>query len=89
MKPVTLHAAATDVARQRNHFRNRRLAAVEARVEARDLRHAREPLRRCLDRSEIVGLVQRGQRDERSEFGKYFRRDDRRTDVRGPPWTTR
>src|SRR5215218_6914896 len=41
VETVPLYAGLAYVARKRDQFRDRRLAAVEARVEAGDLRHVR------------------------------------------------
>ena len=40
---------------------------MKARVEAGDLRHAGQPLGHRVDGREIVGLMQRRERDERPE----------------------
>ena len=81
MEAVTLDTGIADLARQGNEFRDRRLAAMEARVEAGDLRHTGETLPDRVDRREIVGLVQWRQRDEGAQLLEDLRRDDGWTGV--------
>ena len=54
MEPVALDARTAQVPGQRHELGDCRLAAVEARVEARDLRHPRQPLRHRLDGRQVV-----------------------------------
>src|SRR5208282_2990443 len=44
------------------------VAAMKARVEARDLRHGRQALADRLDRRQIVRLMQRGERRQCAQF---------------------
>ena len=55
---------------------DRRLAAVEARIEASHLRHLRHPLEHRVDRREVVRLMERRQRHQRSQVLEHLRRDD-------------
>ena len=75
MEAVALHAAAADLARQRDHLGHRGLAAMEARVEAGHLGHAGKPLGDRLDGGQVVGLVQRRQGDELAQLLEDLRRD--------------
>ena len=68
MKAVSLHAGRADLARQRHELRDRRLAAMEAGVEAGDLRHAGQPLRDRFDGRQIVRLMERRQRHQRPKL---------------------
>ena len=68
MEAVALHAGAADLPRQGNELGDRRLAAVEARVEAGHLRYAGKPVEDRLDGGQVVRLVERGQRDERPQL---------------------
>ena len=68
VEAVALHAGLADLARQRHQLGDRRLAAMEARVEAGDLRHAGQPLGDRLDGREVVRLVERRERDEPPQF---------------------
>ena len=51
---------------------------MKAGVEAGHLRHARQPRRDGLDRREVVGLVQRRQRNQLAQLLDHLRRHDRR-----------
>ena len=64
VKAVALHAGAANLPRQRNQFRDSRLTAMEARVEAGDLRHAGKPLGHRFNRRQVVRLMERGERDQ-------------------------
>ena len=64
VKAVSLHARLADFARQRNELGDCRLPAMEARVEAGDLRHAGQALEHRFDRRQVVRLMERSQRDE-------------------------
>ena len=91
VKAVALHAGAAQLPGQRNHFRDRRLTAMEARVEARDLRHTGKPLEHSVYRRQVVRLMERSQRDQAvREILQNRRRDNGWTGVRrAPPCTTR
>ena len=53
-------------------------AAMEAGVEAGDLRHAGQALGHRLDRGEVVRLMQRRERNQGAQIVEHFRRDDDR-----------
>ena len=76
VEAVPLHAGIADLAGERDQLGDGRLSAVEARVEAGDLRHAGEPLRDRVDRSQVVRLVKRRQREEPAELLHDPRRDE-------------
>ena len=76
VEPVPLHAGTAQLTREGHQLRHGGLAAVEARVEARHLRHARQPLGRGLDRGDVVGLVQRRERDECAKLLQHAGGDD-------------
>ena len=78
VEAVALHTGRADLARQRHELGDGRLAAMEARVEAGDLRHAGQPLRDRVNRREIVRLVERRERYQRAQLVEHLRRDDRR-----------
>ena len=67
MKAVAPHAGISQLARQREGLRHLRLAPVECGVEARHLRDVRRRIQDGADRCQIVGLVQRCQRNQLGE----------------------
>ena len=79
VKAVALHAGAADLPGQRNQFRDGRLTAMEARVEAGDLRHAGKPLGHRVNRRQVVRLMERGERDQLPQILQNRRRDNGRT----------
>ena len=81
VESVALHAAATEIARQRHDLGDRRLAAMKARVETGDLRHARQSLGHGIDCGEVVRLMERRERHQGAEVRQDLRRDDRRPRV--------
>ena len=81
VKPVSLDTRLSDVLGQRHQLGDRRLSAMEARVEAGDLRHAWQPRRGRVDRGEVVRLVERGQRDEIAKVLQHLGGDERRAGV--------
>ena len=83
VEPVALEARAAEVPWEGHELGDRRLAAMKARVEAGDLRHAGQPLGHRVDGREVVGLMQRRKRDERPEVLQHFGSNDRRTGVIG------
>ena len=83
MKAIALHTGAANVPGERNQFRDRRLTAMEARVEAGDLRHAGKSLGHRVYRRQVVRLMERGKRDQLPQVLQNRRRDNGRT---GEPW---
>ncbi len=81
VKAVALDAGTADLPGQWNHFRDGRLTAMEARVEAGDLRHAGKPVGHCFNRRQVVRLMERRQRDQRSQILQNSRRDNGGTGV--------
>ena len=73
VKAVALHAAAADVARERDHLGDVGLSAVEAGVEAGHLRDAWKLRGDRIDGGEIVRLMQWRQRHELPEIGQDLR----------------
>ena len=67
VEAVALDAGITNLLRQRHQFRHRRLAAMEAGIETRDLRHSRHLVAHGFDRRQVVRLMQRRQRHQRRE----------------------
>ena len=67
MEPVALHALSRQFFRQREHLGQPRVAAVERRVEAGDLRQFRPPLEQHANRRQVVRLMQRRERRQRAE----------------------
>jgi hypothetical protein len=84
VKAVALHAGVANRFRQRHELGDRRLAAMEAGVEAGHLRHGGEQLVHHVDRGEVVGLMERCQRDERPQVVQHLRCDDAGTGVLRP-----
>src|SRR4029434_330990 len=81
VEPVALHASATDLARQRHDLRDLGLSAMETRIETGDLRHARETLGHRIDRTQVVRLMEWGERDQGPQVREDLGRDDRRLRV--------
>jgi hypothetical protein len=79
VEAVPLQAGAAELPRQGNELRDRRLAAVEARVEAGHLRYAGQPVEDRLDGRHVVRLVERRQGDEGAQLFEDLSRDDCRT----------
>ena len=73
-KPYRCTPRVADLARQRHQLGDRRLAAMKAGVEAGDLRHVGQPLGDRFDRREVVRLMQRRQRNQRSQLVEHLRR---------------
>ena len=67
VESVALHALPRQLLGQREHLGHRRVAAMERRVEAGDLRQFRPPLEQHPDRGQVVRLVQRRERRQRAE----------------------
>ncbi len=80
MKPVALHAALGDHARQRERLRKRGLSAMKGGVEARDLRQRRRVRGDDAHRRDVVRLMQGRQRDQALERGQHRRVDPDRHD---------
>src|SRR5262249_49506892 len=62
VKAIALNTGATDFARERDQLRDGGLAAMKTGIEAGYLRHTRHSMRDCVDRGEVIRLVQRRQR---------------------------
>ena len=77
MKAVALHASRAEVARQRDHFGDSRLPAMEAGVEAGHLGDIRQQLRNRLDGADVVGLMKRRERDKIAQILQNFRCHER------------
>ncbi len=75
MEAVPLDAALAEVAGQRHHGGDRRVAAMEAGVEAGHLRHVGHAVEDGFDRREVVRLVERGQRRQLLQLGEDLPRD--------------
>ena len=73
MKPVTHDPRLPHVGRQGEHLGHFGLGAVEGRVEAGHLRQIRDALQRTADRSQIVRLMQGGQRNEGFQHLQHLR----------------
>jgi hypothetical protein len=84
VKTVALHAGAANLARQRHELRDRGLPAMEAGVEAGDLRNAGQIRADGFDRGEVVRLMQRRERDQRPQILEDLRRHDRRPEELRP-----
>ena len=72
MEAVALHSGVANRFRERHQLRHRRLAAVEAGVEARHLRHVGQPLAHRFDGGEVVGLMERRQRDQGTKVFQHL-----------------
>jgi hypothetical protein len=83
VEAVALDPGLTDLSGERHELRHGGLAAMEAGVEAGDLRDAGQPLRHRLDGGEVVGLVKRCQRHESAEILQNLRRDHARAGILG------
>ena len=70
MEAVPPHTSVPERGRQRQALRHLRQTAVEGRVEAGDLGHARDPPRRRLERGDLGREVERGERHEGAELGQ-------------------
>ncbi len=68
MKAVATHAALGDRGRQRKGLSQRRRGAMKCGVEGGDLRQPGPPRGDGADRHQVVRLMQRRQRDERSQL---------------------
>ena len=75
MESVSLHAFIVVRPRQAEHPLVLRHRSVEGGIEAGNLRHAREETRRGPNLSQVVRLMQRGERDERLQIRQYLRGD--------------
>src|SRR4051794_17364071 len=84
MKPVSLDSLAAYFLRQGNQVSDRRLSSMKARIEACDLRHVGQTLRNCFDGTDVVGLVQRGERRQGAEFSQHLWCYDSRARVKRP-----
>ena len=78
MEAVALHALRANLSRQRHQFSDCGMTTVKARVEARDLRHVRQPGGYRVDGGEVVRLVQRRQRDQLAQLRQGLWGDDHR-----------
>ena len=58
---------------QREHLRQRRIAAVEGGIEAGDLRKLRRALHQAPDRRQVMRLVQRRERNQFLELRHHVR----------------
>jgi hypothetical protein len=85
VEAVALHSCCADVAQQRNHLGDGRLAAMKAGVETGDLRHARKLLGDRVDRCQVVRLMERSERNQRSQLLQNRRGDDGGTCKAGAP----
>ncbi len=81
VEAVAPHGGTANARWQRHDFRDGLAAAMEARVETRDLRHAGQPVRHGVDRSQVVRLVERRQRDQRTKLDEHFSTDDCRSGI--------
>jgi hypothetical protein len=68
VKPITPHTLLVERVRDREPVRDRRMASVERRVEARDMRHAGKPVAQALQDIERGRIVQRGERRHRLDW---------------------
>ena len=78
VEAVAANAGVAELARQGEGLRDVRLAAMERRVEAGDLRKMRRRGGDRLDRRKVVRLVQRRQRHQAGELGQNVGIDARR-----------
>ena len=81
MEAVALDAGVADLGRQRHELGDRWPATMKAGVEAGDLRYAGNPFPHRLHCREVIGLMQRCERDERAKVLEDLRRDDGRAGV--------
>jgi hypothetical protein len=89
MEPVALHARVVQFRRNGESLRDRRVGAVERGVEAGNLGQVGRALEQHPDRSEVVRLVQRRERNESGEALDRVRIDAHGFDESRPPCTTR
>ena len=85
VESVALHDARADVARQRHDLGDGGLPPVEAGVEASYLRHAGKLLGDRVDRRQVVRLMERSERNQRSQLLQNRRGEDGGTCKAGTP----
>ena len=81
MKPVPPDALGGEPTRQRERGGDFRLRMMERGVEARDLRQCGVKLREGSDGGEVMGLMERGQRNEAAQLGGHRRVDKNRRGI--------
>ena len=74
MKSVSSHAGVVQLLGQGESLRDVRICAVERRVEARNLRQLRTALEQATNRSQIVRLMERRERDQLFERAQRLHR---------------
>ena len=84
MESVAAHAGVVQLGRDREAPRDVGIGRVERGVEARDLGQLGPPLEQERDRGEVVGLVQRRERDELLQQGDHVAVDPHRLGVIRP-----
>ena len=84
VEPVAPHALVVIGARQGECVVHERMAAVERRVEACDLRRSGKGLDRRLDAGDVVRLVKGRERDELAELDEHGLVDEHRRGEVGP-----
>ena len=89
VEAVAAHALGVELLRQRVMIGNRRVTAVKGGVETRNLRQVGRAREQRPDRRQIVGLMQRSERNIFLEVLEHSGVDEDRPVVGGPPCTTR
>ena len=84
METIAAHALVGEAAWKRVDRSDLRLRLVERSIEAGDLRQRRMELRECGNGGEVMGLVQRRERNEASEFGNDLGVDQHRALIEQP-----
>ena len=84
VEAVALHAGVVQLAGQGEHLRELRLGAMERRVEASHLRQLGPALEQEPDRRQVVGLVQRRERNELRQVFQHRAVDAHRLGVLEP-----
>src|SRR5262245_65845694 len=81
MKAVAAYALIVEALRDGKAIGDLGVAPMEGRIEAGDLKHARLPLQDCLDRRQVVRLMQRRKGNEAPQALDDFRCDRRRLPI--------
>ena len=72
VEAIALDASRAHIAGQRHDFGDRRLAAMEARVEARDLWHTGKARRDGVNCREVVRLMEGRERYQRAQLVEHL-----------------
>ena len=82
VKPVPPDALGSEPARQRERGGDLGLGMMESRVEAGDLRQSGVKLCEGVDGGKVMGLMERGQRNEAAQLGGHRRIDQDRRSIK-------